>query len=50
MDFTNLPISILFFAFVYLLIIYGLLRIAEMQIQQEHSRTCKDTNRQIETP
>ena len=35
MNFINLPISILLFAFVYLSIIYGLLKIAEAQKQSE---------------
>ncbi|MBE9047038.1 hypothetical protein IQ255_22005 [Pleurocapsales cyanobacterium LEGE 10410] len=50
MNFTNLPVFILFFAFVYLLIIYGLLKIAEMQISQDDSPSSEDKNRQIPTP
>ncbi len=39
MNFINLPIFILFFAFVYLSIIYGLLKIAETQKQSENMMT-----------
>jgi hypothetical protein len=52
MNFANLPISILFFAVVYLISIYGLLSIAQMLNQQTKivaSNTKKNHN-QIEIP
>lgn len=48
----NLPIFILFLAFIYLLIIYGLLKIAEIQKREENiiSNNSQDTSRGIKIP
>ena len=52
MYFIDLPIFILLFAFVYLSIVYGLLKIAENQKQSENtiSDQTKDVTQRIKTP
>lgn len=49
MNFANLPISILFFAVIYLISIYGLLGIAQMLKQDKIAAgNSKETSNQIE--
>ncbi len=52
MIYLNLPIFILFLAFIYLLIIYGLLKIAETQKRSENiiSDSSQDTSQGIKIP
>jgi|GEM_PF-2738779 len=57
MNFINLPIFILLFAFVYLSIVYGLLKMAEAQKQAENivsnnivSNNVQDASQRVKTP
>jgi archaellum component FlaF (FlaF/FlaG flagellin family) len=56
MNLSNLPFFILFFAIVYLSIVYGLLKIAEAQrnnvtkIYPKISRNVVDSKQQMKTP
>ncbi len=52
MNFINLPIFILLFAFVYLSIVYGLLKIAENQKRSENtiSDQTQDVTQRIKIP
>lgn len=52
MNFIDLPIFILLFAFVYLSIVYGLLKIAENQKRSESmiSDHSQDVTQRIKTP
>ena len=52
MNFANLPIFILLFAFIYLSIIYGLLKIAENQIRAENmiSDRIQEVPQRVKTP
>ena len=51
MNFASLPISILFFAVVYLVVVYGLLTIAQM-LKRENiiASNSNKTNSRIKTP
>lgn len=52
MNFANLPISILLSAFIYLSIIYGLLKIAENQTRAENmiSDRVQEVPQRVKTP
>ncbi|MEM7590010.1 MAG: hypothetical protein AAF383_00545 [Cyanobacteria bacterium P01_A01_bin.83] len=53
MNFANLPIFILLFAFIYLSIIYGLLKIAENQTRAARnviSNRVQDVPHRVKTP
>lgn len=52
MNLYNVPIFILFFAIVYLTIVYGLLKMAEAQKQTSSMMTPKanDAERRVEAP
>ena len=51
MNFANSPISILFFAVVYLVIIYGLLTVAQIFRRENNiPQNSEETNNQVEIP
>jgi hypothetical protein len=50
MNFIELPIFILFCAFVYLMAIYGLLKMAETQSDRDIISDSRDNSQRIKTP